>query len=140
MRLFVIIPLFGAIALAGCVVLPIPHTTERTPKIIGRTLDLQTRRPIAGASVQLANLPKQAALTGSDGHFILNATHYFHLIYYANPSFVMHFPYADSPNGWLGALRITHDGYKPLSVKASKDGRAERPVDFGDVYVQPQHK
>ena len=143
MRFSIMLSLLGAVGLTGCVALPIPHTTQSSPKISGRALDSRTRRPVAGASVQLANLPKIATTTGSDGRFTLDATRNFHLIWYANPSFVMHFPYADARYYWSGSLRITHDGYKPVSLKAVKDWPipSELPsVAVGDVSLQPNRK
>jgi len=141
MRFPITLSLLGAVVLAGCVVLPVPHTTQSSPKISGRALDSRTRRPVAGASVQLGNLPQIATTTGSDGRFTLNATRNFHLLWYANPSFVMHFPFADARYYWSGSLRITHDGYKPVSIKAVEDYPlpSELPsVAIGDVFLRPK--
>ena len=143
MRFFITLSLLGAVALTGCVALPVPHTTQSSPKISGRALDSRTRQPVAGASVQLTNLPKVATTTGSDGRFTLNATHNFHLIWYANPSFVLHIPYADARYYWSGSLRITHDGYKPVSLKAVEDYPLPSTlpsVTIGDVSLQPNRK
>jgi hypothetical protein len=142
MRL-IILSLFGSFALTGCVVLPVPHTTQSSPQISGRTLDSRTRRPVVGASIRLANLPKVATTTGSDGRFTLNARRNFHVLWYANPSFVMHFPYADARHYWSGSMHVTHGGYKPTTFKGAKDWPLPSglpPVVLGDVYLQPTHK
>ena len=144
MRFPITLSALVAIAFSGCVVLPIPHTTQRSPKITGRTLDSRTHRPVANAKVQLANLPKIAVVTDSNGYFLFGATHLFHVIWYANPSFVMHFPYADGSNYWAGALRITSDGYKPLSFQAvnrhSPLPSEREPTNIGDIFLQPSRR
>ena len=144
MRFLIMLSTLVTIAFSGCVVLPIPHTTQRSPKITGRTLDSRTHRPIADAKVQLANLPNIAAVTDSNGVFFINPTHLFHVIWYANPSFVMHFPYADVSNYWSGSLHITADGYKPLSfLAANKDWpppSERKSTKVGDIFLQPQRR
>jgi len=53
----------------------------------------------------------------------------------------MHFPFADARYYWSGSLRITHDGYKPVSIKAVEDYPlpSELPsVAIGDVFLRPK--
>ena len=142
MRFLILITSVLSLVLSSCIIIPVPHTTQRSTIITGRTIDARTHLPIAAAQVKLGNFPKTAATTDDGGCFTLDPTHNFHLIWYENPSFVMHFPQAGERYYWSGELNFTQEGYKPLSLKASEQHwpgpNQPKCVTVGDVLLQRQ--
>src|SRR6266446_8317249 len=73
-----------AVFLSGCVIIPFPFHTPRTPDISGRVVDASTRLPVAHASVQFLGdrdtpLPSPKAITDETGQFHIRRTRNWHL-------------------------------------------------------------
>ena len=72
-----------AVFLSGCVIIPFPFHTPRTPDISGRVVDASTRLPVAHASVQFLHgdtlLPSPKTITDETGQFHLRRTRNWHL-------------------------------------------------------------
>lgn len=116
--------------------MPWPHTTQRSPQIIGRVVDAQTLDPIPGAQIFLSEHPKVACKSDRHGRFTLPATRNFH---YAVRCRVVE-PPLDVPEReqWGTSLTITHIGY----VTQKKDPTFKRIDRYwhwnaGDVLLQP---
>jgi len=72
-----------AVFLSGCVIIPFPFHTPRTPDVSGRVVDASTRLPVAHASVQFLHgdtlLPSPKTITDETGQFHLRRTRNWHL-------------------------------------------------------------
>src|SRR5437870_2828786 len=92
MKLHLLISLLAAVLLTGCIVLPVPHFTKKSPGIDGRVVDAATGRAVDSAVVQLTNVgdwdrdlrSDATAKTKTEGDFHLGARYNFHLALYAN--------------------------------------------------------
>ncbi len=102
-----------AVFLSGCVIIPFPFHTPRTPDISGRVVDASTRLPVAHASVQFLGdgrtpLPSPKAITDETGQFHLRRTRNWHL----GEMFVPHgwdCIWPDGPD--CRTLHVEHPGY-----------------------------
>lgn len=129
-----------AVLVSGCIVVPLPHVTKRSPGLEGHVRDATTGQPIAGATVELVTHEGQArdyamvghdtrqgarVRTGDDGSFDIGPRYNFHLLWYANPSFHFHVPFGTF---WLGESTISRDGYRSVSLHSSNELREVRLV------------
>ena len=118
-------PLFYSLLLAvfqtGCIIMPVPHPTERSPSLQGRVIDSDDN-PIQGARIELQNKNAHSrdgteallvsgaqTTTGSDGYFSLRPRYNAHLFYYINPSFDFHWP---GGSYWSGKLKVNSEKFK----------------------------
>src|SRR5271169_6536094 len=112
----------AAVVLVGCMVFPVPHLSQQSPRLSGSVVDSATGRPIEGASIQITNrgdahgdlYPGPIITTRANGEFRLGARYNLHLLYYWNPSFQFSLPLGSS---WTGDLRVAPAAYEPLSVR-----------------------
>jgi len=130
------------VLLTGCIVLPVPHVTKKSPRTLGRVVDAATSAPIDGAVVQLTTVddwnrkpcPGPRTTTAADGSFDLGSSYNFHLGLYANVSWAVHFP---AGSYWEGTGLVTCAGYEPLPFHFSpswQDKNRDRTwVQVGDL-------
>ena len=111
-------------------ILPYPHTTERSPEVRGRILDARTNAPIQGAKVFLSEHPEVSCTSDGTGHFRLRATHNFHVAS-AGPEG------ADLPPGkdWGIAVTVSHNNYVTYVQQGPDDHRLNEK---GDILLQPK--
>lgn len=135
-------------SVTGCVVVPLPHISHRSPPIDGRVVDGVTGRPVQCALVELTLReggahnygwrgdvrPGPTARTTADGYFHFDTKYNFHLLWYANLSFQFHLP---SGTYWTGELRVTHDGYRPLVFSSADDWHGGTCVRVGALALAP---
>lgn len=134
-------------ALSGCVIVPLPHVTQESPRVTGRIIDSATGRPLSNAVVQLWSraasdmayaTPREVQLAGAravsaaDGHFQIRPRYNFHFVYYANPSFYFHLPFG---RYWVGELTVKKTNYSERYFHA----RGDPPdTEIGDLKLDPQ--
>ena len=146
-RVLYLLLALSAFALSGCIVVPLPHVTQRSPHLHGMVVDEISGLPVKDATIQLSAAhqgqtrdyaswnteqqsgPAPTAKTRPDGQFDVGAKYNFHLLWYANPSFQFHVP---SGNYWLGRLFISHEGYQTLSLSGVKKG------ELGELTLTPK--
>jgi hypothetical protein len=118
------------VLLTGCIVLPVPHVTKKSPRTLGKVVDDATSAPVDGAVVQLTTVgawnrspcPGRRTTTGADGRFELSSSYNFHLGLYANVSWAVHFP---AGGYWEGTGLVTCAGYEPLFFHFSPSWQTE---------------
>ena len=139
-------PIFvvAAVLLTGCIALPVPHVTKKSPRTLGQVLDAATGAPVGGAVVWLTTMDEEnrkpylgpRTTTSADGSFDLGSSYNFHLGLYANVSWTMHFP---AGSYWEGRGLVTCAGYEPLPFYFSERWRTrDRDRDWvhvGDLRV-----
>ena len=114
----------------GCIIIPVPHPTERSPSLQGRVID-SNNNPIQGARIELQNknahrrsgtealiMSGAHTTTGSDGYFSLWPRYNAHLFYYINPSFDFHWP---GGSYWNGQLNINSERFKSQTFKIGEN-------------------
>jgi hypothetical protein len=142
MRIRLLIALAGvATLLTGCIVVPIPHTSRKSPAIEGRVVD-SNDRPVQGARIELQNEKAYARTgddlsvagarteTGADGRFNLSQRYNLHLLWYANPSFHFRFP---GGAFWTGRLTVARDGF----YTKTHDTGSKTNGHVGDLHLTP---
>src|SRR5437773_1386472 len=72
----------AAILCGGCI--PIPHTSTRFPQMDGRVVDINSHRPVAGATVALHDHPQSYVKTDAQGQFQVPRQKNFHVGYDLN--------------------------------------------------------
>src|SRR5256885_3435418 len=136
----------GAVVLTGCVAVPLPHITRKSPRVSGRVVDGATDRPIESAVVQLITTeggaanhawsgdvrPGPTAKTGANGRFRIGTKFNFHLFWYANVSWQFHWP---TGAYWDGQLLVKHNGYSDLRVSVLDHLRGEYLVRVADILL-----
>jgi hypothetical protein len=140
------IPLFIALVgvttlLTGCIVVPLPHTSRKSPAIEGRVVDSRDR-PVKGARIELQNekvygrtgedlsVAGARTETGADGRFSLWPRYNLHLLWYANPSFQFHVP---GGTFWTGRLTVRH----PDFYTRTHDAGSKANGHLGDLHLTP---
>ena len=139
MKLRLSILLITPALLTGCIVLPVPHVTKKSPRTLGRVVDAETGASVDGAVVQLTTVggwnrkprPGPRATTAADGSFSFGSRYNFHIALYANVSWALHFP---PGSYWEGKGLVTREGYEPLSFYFAERWRA-RDRDRSWVHV-----
>lgn len=127
--------------LTGCIVLPVPHVTRKSPRIQGRILDAETGQPLNNAVVQFDTLDDSpgkwragaSAATGPDGNFQLEPGYNFHFAVYANLSWARHFP---GGTYWYRTLTVSRDGYRQLRYEYPKAWKDTNLVFVGNLKLQ----
>ena len=109
------------VPLAGCIIVPLPHTTPRSPEVRGTVLDARTGAPIEGARLSLNQPPHHATYTDVAGRFRLKATHNWHLMYVGEG----HWPRRKD-----SSMGITQTNYLPVWGAWSGN--------VGDVFMKPK--
>ena len=100
------IPILAALAISGCLV---PGQTKETPRIAGRVVDADSKRPISGATLQFEHHQKQPTVTSRNGSFDIPAMW---------PVELQLFPFIDQSGGRY--LFVTAPGYKPARLTYSR--------------------
>jgi hypothetical protein len=142
MRIPLLISLVGVTTLlTGCIVIPIPHTSTKSPAIQGRVVD-SNDRPVKGARIELQNKKAWARTgadlsvagartkTGADGRFNLWPRYNLHLLWYANPSFQFHVP---GGAFWTGRLTVSREGF----YSTTHDTGSKTSGQVGDLHLTP---
>ena len=127
---------------SACIIIPVPHPTERSPSLQGRVIDVNDN-PVQGAHIELVNenahsrsgsnallVAGAQTTTGNDGYFNLWPRYNAHLFYYINPSFDFHWP---GGSYWNGQLKVSGKNFnsKTFNIDKSKSGQ------IGDLVVTP---
>lgn len=133
-----------ALFLCGCIAVPLPHVTCRSPRVSGRVLDARGE-PVDGAVVQIIankgtrrgttyddDLPGASTRTDKSGRFLLRARYNFHLLWYATASWDVHVPFGTY---WSGVLLISEGGHDASRVRLLDYWSGERSVTVGDIQV-----
>src|SRR5687767_906171 len=146
MKFHFVILLLATIFLTGCIVLPVPHVTKKSPRVDGRVVDAESGKPVDGAVVQLTTVGAwdtdkrvmgTSTTTGADGSFHLRTRYNFHLGLYANPSWALHWP---PGSYWRGALSVVREGYARLSFGYPERWRDTNAIHVGDLkLVRTEH-
>ena len=139
-----------AIALTGCIAVPLPHYTRSSPDVSGRVIDSKTGVPIEGARVEWVRQeggarryawgggdrhPGPVAMTGADGRFGGGTKLNFHLLWYANVSWQFHWP---TGSYWDGELEIAREGYTGQRLRVVEHWDGEYSVSAPDILLVPK--
>ena len=133
---------FLAVFQSACVIIPVPHPTERSPALQGRVIDAKNN-PVQGAQIELVNenahcrdgfnrllVAGAQTTTGNDGSFNLWPRYNVHLLYYINLSFDFHWP---GGSYWTRQVKVSGENFnsKTFRIDKSKSGN------IGDLVVTP---
>jgi hypothetical protein len=142
MRIPLFISLLGVTTLlTGCILVPLPHTSTKSPAIEGRVVD-SNDQPVEGAHIVLENCKAWGptdedwsvhgarTTTGADGRFNLWPRYNLHLLWYWNPSFQFSIP---GGAFWTGQLTVS---YGPFYTRTYDTGSTTNGH-VGDLHVTP---
>ncbi|HEY4415855.1 MAG TPA: carboxypeptidase-like regulatory domain-containing protein [Verrucomicrobiae bacterium] len=129
------------VLLTGCIIIPFPHTSIKSPEVEGRVVD-SNDRPVKGARIELENckaygrtgtdwtVPGARTTTGADGRFSLWPKYNLHLLWYSNPSFQFNIP---GGAFWTGRLTVSCEGFyvKTYDTGSTTNGH------IGDLHITP---
>lgn len=126
--------LITLLGLVSC--FPIPGTSSRTPQMSGRVIDMETRRPIAGAQVALRDAPKlRSSVTDRSGRFLLKESRNVYL-----------YQAVHTDTGMLRSLdsdlAITCHGYHSKEIDPRRhavlvDSSAHPRIELRDILLRP---
>jgi len=123
--------LVAAFCLSGCVIVPMPFTSDRSPQFRAKVVDAATRKPITGAHIWTVGNERKKVTTDSTGQFLLRPSKNIHLLFYANPSWGFGLPQGKKTN----VLVVHAEGYSALtldfSLKATWDKYVETETTKG---------
>src|SRR5438093_484038 len=109
-----ILSALAAVGLSGCV-LPVPHTSQRSPEVRGRVIDSVTQLPVRSARVALHEHPSIAARSDRSGFYHIRATHNIHLVTFLGICS------SDFPLGkyyFRDELDVSHPRYQRAQIQA----------------------
>ena len=136
-----------ALALAGCLPLPLPHTSVNAPRFSGHVLDALTHHPVAGATVALGGLGDSAAATDANGNYLTRISRTQHLagLYTYDDGMTFQYPAARHSDG---TLIVTRTGYRSAKVPVKcglypspflSDAKVEIQK-LPDIRLRPEHR
>lgn len=128
---------------SACIVIPVPHPTERSPSLQGRVLD-RNNKPVQGARIELVNenahgrdgIPAKMVAgaqttTEPDGSFALWPRYNAHLFYYINLSFDFHWP---GGSYWNGQIKVSEEKFNSKTFKLDKNKSGQ----IGNLFLTPK--
>jgi hypothetical protein len=124
--------------LMGCLPLPIPHHVVPTGNVVGRVIDAETRQPIPGATLELA---QQERTTSADGRFEFKPQPEWHIVYMARL-----LPF-EGP--CLDDLAVSKQNYRsecaqvetcPYFLGDGNTTNAKIMDEVGDIYLTPDRR
>ena len=130
------------LVVSGCAIwLPYPHTSETSPEVRGRILDLDTKQPVAGAAVMIVGRTNTLVTTDAAGYYHIRAGHSFHLAEMVGPCG------GSWPEGndYVSRLVFSHPAYieREVSVRDLLPQGAVKKADFKalrDIKLAPKPK